>query len=268
MMLPASQTGALQNPSTTPKARVTYQAIYPDAIGRPVATVNYGTNGGTSLTRPSTIPSRSDTVLVTSNVYDSAGRSYQTTDPVGKVTQTEYDARGREIQRTMNVQASSSSNSSSGCPDSLDANIIVSTAFNADGNISSLVAQNSLTGNQTTTYTYGTTLSDSEIATSTLKRSESYPDSVDSSDMISFKYNRQNQITEIQDQGNTVHSYDFDKLGRQSQDRITNLGTGVDGAVRRIATTYEVRGMKATVSSYDNPTVGSGSVRQRNPVCV
>ncbi len=42
--------------------------------------------------------------------------------------------------------------------------------------------------------------------------------------------------------------------------RITTLGSGVDGAVGRIATTYEVRGMKATLTSYDNPTVGSGGV--------
>ena len=257
---PASQTGALQNPNTTPKARVTYQAAYSDALGRTVATAVYGTNGGTSLDRPSTIPFCTDTVLVTNYVYGSAGILYQTADPAGKVNQFEYDARGREIQRTINLQTSTSSSSSSGCPDSLDANIIVSTAYNADGNISNLVINNSLTGNQTTTYTYGTTLSDSEIATSTLKRSEAYPDSVNSSDVISFKYNRQNQVTEIQDQGNTVHLYDFDKLGRQTQDRITSLGTGVDGTVRRIATKYEVRGKKETVTSYDNASVGVGVV--------
>ena len=260
---PASQTGALQNPSTTPKARVTYQATYPDAIGRTVDTVNYGTNGGASLTRSSLIPTRSDTVLITSADFDSAGRLFQITDPAGKVNQIEYDARGREIQRIINVRASSSSSSSSnsgGCFTSLDENVIVSMTYNADGNVSSMTANNSLTGNQTTTYTYGTTLSDSELATSILKRSETYPDSVDSSDVISFKYNRQSQISEIQDQGSTVHAYDFDKLGRQIQDRITTLGTGVDGAVRRIATTYEVRGIKDTVTSYDNATVGSGSV--------
>tara|TARA_R110002111_G_scaffold164386_3_gene230587 strand:+ start:42527 stop:48934 length:6408 start_codon:yes stop_codon:yes gene_type:complete len=257
---PASQTGALQDPSTTPKARVTYTATYSDTLGRIVANANYGTNGGAALTRSTTIPSRSDTVLVTSFTIDSAGRLYQTTDPAGKVNQTEYNANGREIKRTLNVQASTSSSSSSGCPDSLDANIIVSTTYNADGNISSLVANNSLTGIQTTTYTYGTTLSDSEIATSLLKRSEIYPDSIDSSDVISFKYSRQIQIIETQDQGNTVHVYDFDKLGRQIQDRITTLGTGVDSAVRRIATTYELRGMQQTVTSYDNASVGLGTV--------
>ncbi|MFO1040792.1 MAG: hypothetical protein U0941_03350 [Planctomycetaceae bacterium] len=53
---PDSQTGPLQNTTTTPKARVSYQAMYPDALGRTVATVNYGTHGGTSLSRPATIP--------------------------------------------------------------------------------------------------------------------------------------------------------------------------------------------------------------------
>ena len=46
------------------------------------------------------------------------------------------------------------------------------------------------------------------------------------------------------DQGGTIHVYDYDKLGRQTQDRVIDLDTGVDGAVRRISTTYEVRGMK------------------------
>ena len=53
---PDSQTGPLQNTSTTPKARVTYQTMYPDALGRTVATVKHGTHGGTSLSRPATIP--------------------------------------------------------------------------------------------------------------------------------------------------------------------------------------------------------------------
>jgi type I restriction enzyme M protein len=67
----ASQTGELKNPSETPKARVTYAAMYPDALGRTVATANYGTNGGTALTRSSTVPAGSDTVLVSSTLQQS-----------------------------------------------------------------------------------------------------------------------------------------------------------------------------------------------------
>jgi len=115
-------------------------------------------------------------------------------------------------------------------------------------------------GDQTTQYVYGTTLSDSLIASSLLKRAEIYPDSVDGSDKIFFEYNRQGETTKITDQAGTVHEFDYDLLGRQTHDRITTLGSGVDGAVRRISSTYEVRGMREALTSYDNATVGSGSI--------
>jgi YD repeat-containing protein len=79
-------------------------------------------------------------------------------------------------------------------------------------------------------------------------------------DRIEFNYNRQGEVTEIKDQNETVHALDYDKLGRQTQDRVSTLGTGVEGAVRRIASTFEVRGMREKITSYDNATVGSGGV--------
>ena len=66
------------------------------------------------------------------------------------------------------------------------------------------------------------------------------------------------------DQRGTTHVYEFDALGRQTQDRVTVLGSGVDGTVRRIETGYEARGMRQRVTSYDNPNVGSG---QQFPAC-
>lgn len=41
---------------------------------------------------------------------------------------------------------------------------------------------------------------------------------------------------------------------------MTALGSGVDGAVRRIATTYEVRGMREKITSYDNATAAQGNI--------
>ena len=261
---PAGQTGELKDPGTTPKARVTYVAIYHDALGRQIATADYGTNGGTALSRSSTIPDRSDDVLVTSNGYNASGNLETTTDPAGRVTKFEHDAVGREVTRIMNYVAASSSSSSSSssgdCPDSLDTNVTVNTAYNADGNVSSITAVNSITGNQKTEYVYGTTLSDSDIATSTLKRAELYPDSVDESDRITFEYNRQREATKTTDQQGTVHEFDYDKLGRQTQDRVTTLGTDVDGTMRRIASTYEVRGMREKLTSYNNAQVGHGNI--------
>ena len=58
-----------------------------------------------------------------------------------------------------------------------------------------------------------------------------------------------------------MHSFDWDLLGRQTADRITTLGTGVDNAVLRINVTFpEVRGKPQNITSYDNATVGSGNV--------
>ena len=42
-------TGPLGNPSTVPLARVLYQASWPDALGRVIASADYGTNGGSTL---------------------------------------------------------------------------------------------------------------------------------------------------------------------------------------------------------------------------
>ncbi len=261
---PASQTGELKNPSTNPKARVTYVAAYPDAFGRQQATADYGTNGGTVLSRSSTIPARSDTILVTSQVYDEPGNLESTTDPTAMMTKLEYDDAGRQTASIANYLPSTSSSSSSSasgtCQASDDTNVTVRTAYNADGNVSTITAENSATGDQVTQYVYGTTLSDSEVASSLLKRKEIYPDSVDDSDVILFAYNRQQQQTSVTDQNGTIHSYNYDKLGRMTQDRVTTVGTGVDGSVRRIAMTYEVRGMRETLTSYDHPDVGSGNV--------
>jgi len=145
------------------------------------------------------------------------------------------------------------------------------TTYTPDGGIATLTAVNPSTGNQVTRYVYGTTLADSDVARSDLLRAEIYPDSDDTADplgngpdgvydRIEYKYNRQDERKEIKDQNGTVRTIDFDKLGRQTEDRVTTLGSGVDGAVRRIATIYEVRGLREKVTSYDNPTAGAGNV--------
>ena len=62
------------------------------------------------------------------------------------------------------------------------------------------------------------------------------------------------------DQNGTVHTYEYDNLGRLLHDRITTLAANVDGAVRRISTVYDTAGNVKSVTSYDNATVGSGNV--------
>ena len=36
--------------------------------------------------------------------------------------------------------------------------------------------------------------------------------------------------------------------------------SGVDGGVLRVSTTYDIRGLREKITSYDNATVGSGTV--------
>jgi len=260
----ATGTGPLQGPTgTEPKARVSYQANWPSAIGRQQASADYGTNGGTTLSRPSTIPTRSDTVLVNSSTYDDAGNTETSTDPAGTVTKYEYDNVGRQtklIENDVTPASSSSSSSTTGCSASADTNRTTVTTYNADGNAATLQVWNIDTGTQITTYTYGTTLADSDIATSQLFRQVAYPDSTSESDLVKISYNRQGQETTITDQSGTIHTFEYDALGRRTDDRVTTLGTGVDGAVRRISTSYEVRSLRETLTSYDNASVGSGNI--------
>jgi hypothetical protein len=49
----------------------------------------------------------------------------------------------------------------------------------------------------------------------------------------------------------------FDDAGRQVHDRATALGTGIDDAVRRISTAYDVLGRVSTVTQFDTATVNN-----------
>jgi RHS repeat-associated protein len=239
--------------------------MYPDALGRTVATVEYGTNGGGTFSRPDTIPARSDTVLVSSTSFDAAGNVAETVDPSGMVTRMEYDDAGRKTAVIENVQDGSSSSSSSssggdGCDPSDGENRTTRFTYTPDGQQATLTAVNPRTGDQTTTWSYGTTLDDSGIASSQLLRSVAYPDSTGGSDVVSYSYNRQGERTTLTDQRGCVHTYDRDKLGRVLHDRVTTLGSGVDGAIRRLSTTYDVRGLTGTLTSWNNADVNSGDV--------
>ncbi|MEZ5942930.1 MAG: RHS repeat-associated core domain-containing protein [Planctomycetaceae bacterium] len=255
----ATQTGALGSPTTIPNARVSYVARYPDAIGRSQATANYGTNGGSAFSRSSTVPTGSDTILVTSQTFDSAGDLFEVTDPSGTVTRFTYDGAGRRTSTIENYVESGSSTTGL-CDASEDQNRTTSVTYTPDGNIATLTAENASTGDQVTTYTYGTTLSNANVATSVLLHDVAYPDSVGTSDVVTYSYNRLGQRSKLTDQNGTVHEFNYDGLGRITQDRVTTLAAGIDGTVRRIELAYEVRGMLQRISSSDSATVGSGNI--------
>ncbi len=251
----ATGTGSLNGPSgSQPKSRDSFAANWSDALGRMIASANYGTNNNAGPpTRPNTVPASSDTVLVSQTRYNSAGEGFETVDASGKIDRTIFDAVGRTIKTIQNVQSSGSSPGN-------EQNVTVEQAYSG-GHMVTLTAKNPETGDQVTTYTYGVALSNSDIASNDILRSETYPDSVDSSDKVTYTYNRQGQPTTKTDQNGSVHTYSYDKLARQTVDSITTLGSGVDGAVRRIGQTYEVRGMLENITSFSD-TIGTTPVNQ------
>ena len=118
-------------------------------------------------------------------------------------------------------------------------------------------------------YVYGSWLGglSPAIYRADLLRAVIYPDSDDTAalddgsdatyDRVEYRYNRLGQQTHATDQNGTVHEYAFDGLGRQTADRVTTVGPGIDGSVRRIERSYEVRGMVASITSYDASSGGN-----------
>ncbi len=150
-------TGTLSYGSN-PKARITYVASWFDGIDRNIASANYGAI--VSLTRPSTAPSSSSTVLVMARAFDDAGRMYQTTDAKGIINQTGFDNASRIIQTIEDVGGLART---------------TNFTWTLDNLVSTMTAVNSTTGDQTTTWLYGTTLADSGVARNDLLAATIYP---------------------------------------------------------------------------------------------
>jgi RHS repeat-associated protein len=140
-----------------------------------------------------------------------------------------------------------------------DSDVTTEHTYNADGLPLTLTAKNASTGDQTTSFTYGTTLSDSDIARNDLLRNTEYPAS-SSGEEVEYTYNRLGQITSVTDSNGTVREYDYDGLGRLQHDRATTLASGVNGDIKRITRSYDLRGMVAKVTSYDNSSKTLGNV--------
>src|SRR5207253_916562 len=163
-----SGTGALGDASTSPKARVYYTVSFFDAADRPIADINVGTNGGSSYTRPSSVPSRSDTVLVTGYDYDSAGRLESTTDPRGIVQKNYYDALGRTTKTIANYTDGTPTDNSN-----------VTTEYTYDGSGHTLTIQADLPSSayQRTEFVYSvTTSAGSDVNSNDILAAMKYPD--------------------------------------------------------------------------------------------
>lgn len=272
----ATGTGVLNGPQAEPKSRDTYGMTWPDALRRPRASANYGTNGASVPVRPAVAPARSDTILVTTNRYKDSGDANAVIDPMGIETRWENDQAGRRIRLIEGIQGQVTGTFLS--PSGVCTNApypphpaprVTEFAWHPSGQLAKLTLINAETGDQVTRWFFGTTLADSAIASNNLMRTKIYPESDDRPapaadgpdgvySRLEYTYNRQRQQTTFKNADGTVHAYQYNKAGAITEDAVTVLADGLNGDVRRIAYSYDNRGLISQVSSYD--AVSGGSV--------
>ncbi len=241
-------TGALGTPSTGVKARVSYGTNYFDKANRVTSSVNVGTNGGSAYTRPGSVPSRSDTVLVTDFGYNSAGWTETVTNPRALV-KTYYDLAGRTTKTIENYVDGTVGD---------DNDKTVEYTYNGLNQMLTLKAQLTGGGYQETAWVYGIT---SPIVSNDVLKEMRYPDTstgaASSSEKDSFTYNQLGQVLTKTDRNGSVHTYIYDVLGRLTTDAVTTLGSGVDGTVRRVEIEYDGQGNAYRITTYDASSAGN-----------
>jgi YD repeat-containing protein len=133
---------------------------------------------------------------------------------------------------------------------------IINFTYNGNYDILTITADLSAGQNdQTTTYTYGVTIAaDSDIASNNLLASVTYPTDGNpaTSETETFTYNALGQSTSKTDRNGSKHVYAYDALNRLTSDTVQTLGTGVNGAVRRLGFTYNSQGLPDRFTSYSD----------------
>ncbi|SKA77159.1 RHS repeat-associated core domain-containing protein [Prosthecobacter debontii] len=249
----ATGTGPLNGPNgAEPKSRDSFVTQYLDPIGRLRFRANYGTKGGSVFIRPALHPEPSETVLVEEQRYAVDGDLLAVIAADGTVTVMRRDAAGRQTETVENSPLPSVEARGGATANSR----ISQYQYAPDGGMARLIVYNEATGDQVTTWDYGTTLATSGVARSDLQVSKTLP----GGQVERMTYNRQGEVSAYTDANGNVHSYRRDKMGRPTDDGITTLAAGVDGQVRRISTSYDNRGRVEYLTSGSEPAPEAGSV--------
>jgi RHS repeat-associated protein len=126
----------------------------------------------------------------------------------------------------------------------------------ASGQLSHLILENPDTGEQVTTWHFGTTLATSSVARNDLVSVQTYP----TGESESYTFNRQSERFTFTDANGSVREFHRDRIGRTTDDCAVSLAAGVDGAMRRVSTSYNDQGLPEFFTTSDDPDPGSGSV--------
>jgi RHS repeat-associated protein len=201
-----------------------------------------GLTGGTS---PSV-------AVATVSAGGDAGGAFAVTDPKAIVSRTYADALGRATQTVEAFTNGAITDTS---------NKTVGYTYNSVG-MTSLSAALTGGGVQTTQWVYGVTQAggnsiDSNDVVGATRHPDATTGAASAGQQETATVNALGQTRTATDRNGSVHTLTYDVLGRVVSDAVTTLGAGVDGAVRRIGTTYDGQGNVAKVTSYDAASGGS-----------
>jgi len=216
--------------------------------------VNYGTyssdgwkDNSTAPTYGSSAPSRSDTVLVTTNAYNGAGLLSSVTDPASKVTAYTYDDLGRTTQLEE-------------ADGTADERV---TKYEYDGN-GSLTAIKAFEAGEYDSGNAGNDTQKTEYVYDTDQNSRwveeiRYPVSHDaagtsSTDKVVFTYNYDGTVATRTDQIGNVIAYDYDDLRRVTAAKATTIVSPTDNTVQSVSYTYTSRGEQEYVTNHSDAT--------------
>ncbi len=194
------------------------------------------------------VPFRSDTILLTSFDYDSAGRQWKVTDPKAIESRTFFDALGRTTKTIENYVDGTVGD---------DNDKTTEYTYNAAG-MTTLKALLTGGGYQTTEWIYGVS---GAIVSNDIVIATRWPDpssgSASSGQQDTVTVNALGQTLTSTDRNGTVHTLAYDVLGRLTTDTVTTLGTNIDGAVRRVETAYDGQGNAYLLTNYDATSSGN-----------
>src|SRR5437868_11791652 len=141
-------------------------------------------------------------------------------------------------------------------------NRTVEYTYDGDNHVLTLQADKPAGAYQRTQYVYGvTTAGGNDLNSNDVLAAVKHPDKTtgnpSDTEKDSYTVNALGDVKTATDRNGTVHTYTYDVLGRLTADAVTTLGTGVDGAVRRIETAYNALGLPYLFTSYNAASAGS-----------
>jgi YD repeat-containing protein len=211
--------------------------------------MNYGTKASIASYDPNSPESRSDTQLVATQGYNTAGRLETVTDADGVVTRYEYDALGR---RTAMVEDYD--------PNGTLLNRRTEYQYNGNGDLTKLIAKSVSGTDQQTQYVYGSTVSKRWVTEIDYPDPNTGQPSSAAADKVVFTYNHDGTVAARTDQNGSVLTYTYDSLRHKTHELLTTVGSGVDNAVLQVVTTYDSAGRMSKLTNRDNATADAGSV--------